>query len=119
MCNSCRAKHCIFTTVWIMAAVFSVIGSNYAQAGPINPPHSQTGVIGAGQPFQAASTVNSACDKIFTGDFESAQQILGGITASDSQDLIQLRKIVNEYTIINARRKALQDKAYQIQINEL
>jgi carboxyl-terminal processing protease len=102
-----------------MAAVFSVTGSSYAQAGPINPLCPQTGVIGAGQPFQAASTVNSACDKIFTGDFESAQQILGGITASDSQDLIQLRKIVNEYTIINARRKALQDKAYQIQINEL
>jgi carboxyl-terminal processing protease len=102
-----------------MAAVFSVTGSSYAQAGPINPLCPQTGVIVAGQPFQAASTVNSACDKIFTGDFESAQQILGGITASDSQDLIQLRKIVNEYTIINARRKALQDKAYQIQINEL
>jgi carboxyl-terminal processing protease len=102
-----------------MAAVFSVTGSSYAQACPINPLCPQTGVIGAGQPFQAASTVNSACDKIFTGDFESAQQILGGITASDSQDLIQLRKIVNEYTIINARRKALQDKAYQIQINEL
>jgi carboxyl-terminal processing protease len=102
-----------------MAAVFSVIGSNYAQAGPINPPHSQTEAIVIGLPFQAASTVNSACDKIFTGDFESAKQILGEITASDSQDLIQLRKIVNEYTIINARRKVLRDKAYQMQINEL
>jgi carboxyl-terminal processing protease len=102
-----------------MATVFAVTGNSYTQASPINSPCPHTWGIVTAQPSQAALVVNSACDKIFMGDFESAQQILGEITVSDSQDLIQLRKIVNEYKIINARRKALQDKAYQMQINEI
>lgn len=119
MCNSCRAKERILTTVWIMTAVFSVTGANYAQADPINPPGYYTGGIVTGQPCQAALAVNSVCDKIFMGDFEGARQILGGITASGNRDLVQLREITDEYTIINARRKALQDKTYQIHVNEL
>lgn len=114
MCNSCRVKERILTAVWIMTAVLAVTGIGYAQAYPINP----TGGIITGQPCRAALVVNSACDKIFMGDFESARQILDEITAPDSQDLVQLREITDEYTIINARRKALQDQAYQIQINE-
>jgi carboxyl-terminal processing protease len=98
-----------------MTAVFAVTGTIYTQADPITP----TGGIVAGQPCRAALVVDSACDKICMGDFEGAWQILGEVTASDSQDLVQLREITDEYTLINARRKALQDKAYQVHINEL
>jgi carboxyl-terminal processing protease len=94
-------------------AMFSAMGSNYVLACPLL--HYAGNVI-TGQSSQAI--INSACDKIISGDFESARQILEGATASDSLDLIQLRKIVNEYAIINARRKALQREAYQMQIKE-
>lgn len=111
-----RAKYCSFAAFGVMA-IFSAMGSTYTQAGPINPARQHTQSIIAGH--QAASVVNSVCDKIFRGDFEGAQQILEGITASDNQDIQQLIEIVDECDIINARRKALQDKVYQTQINEL
>jgi carboxyl-terminal processing protease len=116
MCRPCRAKYYSFTAACIMTAVFSTAGSNYAQAGPINPRCSQAR---ARQQSQATLAVNSACDEIFKGNFESAQRILEKAIFSDSQALRQLKKVVDEYRIISARRKASQDKAYQEHINEL
>ncbi len=115
MCSFRKVKYCKLITICVIAVTFSVTGSNYAQTNPINSPHSQAGA----KPSQAASTVNASCEKIFTGDFESAQQILGKITKHDNQQLKQLKNVIDEYTIINIRRNALQDKAYQIHINEL
>jgi carboxyl-terminal processing protease len=107
-----RANRCSFAVFWVMA-MLSAVGSSYVLACPLLH---HTGNIIIGQSSQAV--INSACDRIFSGDFESAGQILEGTVASDSRDLIQLRKIVNEYAIINARRKALQREAYQMQIKE-
>src|SRR4030066_390433 len=114
--KSMRANHCRFIVFWLIA-VFPAVASYYPQADPVNPPYLHIGGIVTGQPSQ--QVINSACDKIFVGDFESVQRILSGAAASDSQDLMRLRKIVNEYTVIDGRRKALQREAYQMQIDEL
>ncbi len=119
MCRSCSDKHHSFTAVWIMVAVFLAVGPNHAEACPKNPLLSHTETCIAGQTPQAALVINSACDKILKGDFESAQQIVGKSTVSDSEGLRELRIIINEYMAVKARRKALQDKVYQIQMNEL
>jgi len=119
MCCSCSTKNYSFTAVWIMAVMFLAVGSNYVQAGPKNSLLSQTKACIAGQMSEAAFVINSACDKILKGDFESAKQIVGKSTVSDSQGLRALRNDLDEYIAIKVRRKALQDKVYQTQINEL
>jgi carboxyl-terminal processing protease len=62
---------------------------------------------------------NLACEKILRGDFESAQEIVSKPTASDTKGLRELRKVIDEYMAIKTRRKALQHKGYQTQINKL
>jgi carboxyl-terminal processing protease len=89
-----------------MAVMFFSLGSNYVQAGPEKSLPFQTNVI------------NSACSKILEGDFETAKQLVGKSAISDSKGLRSLRNVLDEYTAIMARRKDLQDKAYQTQINE-
>ena len=76
MSRPCSAKHCSFAAVSIMVAVFLAVGPNHAEAGPNKPLHSQTKASVAGQTPQDALVINSACDKILRGDFESAQEIV-------------------------------------------
>jgi len=98
-------KNYRITTIRIMVMFFFAIGPSYAGVASEMP--------------QAASVVDFACDKIFKGDFESARQILGEPAVSDSYELVELRKIIDEYTVIKERRKSFQDKLYQTQINML
>lgn len=119
MCRSCSDKHHSFTAVWIMVAVFLAVGPNHAEACQKNPLLSQTETCIAGQTPQAALVINSACDKILKGDFESAQRIVGKSTVSDSEGLRELRIIINEYMTVKARRKASQSNVYQAQIHRL
>ncbi|MHC4114229.1 MAG: S41 family peptidase [Planctomycetota bacterium] len=102
-----------------MAAAFLAVGPNHAEAGPKKPLHSQTKASVAGQTPQDALVINSACDKILRGDFESAQEIVSKSTVSDSKGLRELRKVIDEYMAIKTKRKALQHKGCQTQINKL
>ena len=63
--------------------------------------------------------VDLACYKISRGDFESAQEIVRQSINVQSEDLRQLETIIDEYMVIQARRDAFQDVAYQEQIGEL
>ncbi len=87
------------TIVWIIVVVSFATGSNYACAVPENPSHYQTRADVTRQAPEAASIINSACDKIFKGDFESARQILDKTVVSDSDDIIELREIIDKYAI--------------------
>ena len=119
MCRSGSAKHYRFTAVWIMVAAFLAVGCNYARGGAENPLHYQTEAGITQETPEATSVINPACDKIFRGDFESARQIVRKPVVSDSHEIVELRKIIDEYIAIKERRKALQDKIYQTQINVL
>ncbi|MHC4763359.1 MAG: hypothetical protein ACYS71_08350, partial [Planctomycetota bacterium] len=102
-----------------MVAAFLAVGPNHAEAGPKKPLHSQTKASIAGQTPQDTLVINSACDKILRGDFESAREIVSKSTVSDSKGLRELRKVIDEYMTIRTERKALQHKGYQTQINKL
>lgn len=104
---------------WIIAVVSFAIGSAYACAGAESPPHYQMQTDVTHQRPEVASIINSACDKIFRGDFESARGILDKTVVSDSDDIIELRKIIDEYRAIKERRRVLQDKTYRTRINAL
>jgi carboxyl-terminal processing protease len=112
-------KHRSFRAAWIVATVFLAVGPNRTEAGPNKPLHSQTKASVAGQTLQDAVVINSACDKILRGDFESAQEIVSKSTVPDSKGLRELRKVIDEYMAIKKKRKALQHKRYQTQINKL
>ena len=102
-----------------MAVMFLAVVSNYVQAGPKDPLHFQTKACIAGQKSEAAFVINSACSKILEGDFETAQQIAGKATISDTKGLRKLRIIINECLAVKARRKASQSNVYQAQIRKL
>lgn len=119
MSHFVNSKHLRFTAVCIMAAVFLAAEPSYAKVGPKNPPHFQTKASVAERTRQDALVINSACDKIFRGDFESAQQIVGKSTVSDGEGLRELRTIINEYMAVKARREASQSNVYQAQIHKL
>jgi carboxyl-terminal processing protease len=73
----------------------------------------------SGQMSQVELAVDSACDQISRGDFESAQEIVRKSINIQSEGLRQLETIIDEYMIIQARRDAFQDVAYQEQIGDL
>ncbi|MBC8472356.1 MAG: S41 family peptidase [Planctomycetes bacterium] len=72
-----------------------------------------------GQMPEAALAVDSACDKILKGDFESAQEIVRKSIAVQSIDIRQLGIIIDEYVAIQARRDAHQNDIYLEQKSEL
>ena len=118
MCHSYSDKHYSFTGVWIVMAVFLAAGYNHAGASPKNPLDFQTEACIAEQVSETAFVINSACDRISKGDFESARQIVNNSNVSDSKDIIELGKIIDESIAVKAGLKALQSKVYIIHINE-
>lgn len=107
------------TTVWIIAVVSSTIGLNYACAVPEDLSHCRMQVDVTQETTEATSIINSACDEISRGDFESARRILDKTVVSHSNDIIELRKITDEYRAIGERRRVLQAEIYKTQINAL
>jgi len=101
-----------------MVAVFFAAGHIHAEASPKNPLHFQTKACIAEQMSEAAFVIDSACSKIFEGDFENARQIINNSNVSDSKNIIKLRKIIDESIAVKAELKALQSKVYIMHINE-
>ena len=112
-------KNYSITAIRIIAAVFFAIGPSYAGAGRENPSHHNIEAEITHEAPEVASIINSACDKILRDDFETARRILDKTVVSDSDDIIELRKIIDEYRAIKERRKVLQDKIYKTQINAI
>ena len=119
MCRSGNAKHYSFTTVWIIVAAFLAGGTNYAKTVTESPLLHQHATKTIEETAEAVLAINSACDKILKGDFVVAQRIVKESPISDSEDLRQLRKVLDEYVSIEARRRASQEKHYQTQMVEL
>ncbi|HUU19576.1 MAG TPA: S41 family peptidase [Sedimentisphaerales bacterium] len=67
----------------------------------------------------AASAIDSVCEEIRRGDFESAREIVRKSAAVESKGLGQLETIIDEYMAIKARRRASQNVAYREQISKL
>ena len=118
MCQSYSDKHYSFTRVWIIVAVFLAAGYCLAPASPKDPPRFQTRACVAAQIADTAFVINSACDKISKGDFESARRIINNSNVSDNKNIIKLGKIIDESIAVKAGLKALQSKVYIMHINE-
>jgi len=101
MYRSCSIKNHSFAAVWVISAIFIAAGSL------------------AGQTSGSAFVIDSACSKIIEGDFETAAQIVDGSDLPDNQSLRALKDVLNEYTAVEQRRKALRDEVYQTQTDEL
>lgn len=119
MCRPCNTKRCVFAIVSIITVVFLAVGPTHTKAGPKKPLHSQANNSVAGQMSHDTLVVNSACDKILRGDFESAQEIVSKPTVSDSKGAGELRNVIDEYMVIKTKRNVLKREGYQTQVTKL
>ena len=106
MSDSDQCKHYRSFVFWLMLIVFLAILCEHNN-------------VVASQMSEVALEVESACDKILKGDFESAQEIVRTSVNVRSAGLRQLETIIDEYVAIQARRAAFQDAVYQEQKIEL
>ena len=111
--------------IWLLAAVLltglcqraGAISKGLPTPKPIRRP--QPIVKTAGETPEAAAAIASACEKIMSGDFEGAGEIIEGSGISQSKGLEQLGVIVAEYEAVKVSRKASKNDAYTEQIDEL
>lgn len=115
--NNCKQQG--LRAVWVIVAVLLVVGCKHAKAVAESLPSGESLVRVMKQSPEGTLAINLVYGKILRGDFESAQEIVSKPTASDSKGLRELRKVIDEYMAIKTRRKALQHKGYQTQINKL
>lgn len=106
-------------TFCIIAVVSPATGSDYACVVWENPSHCQMQPDTTHQAPEAVSIVSSACNEIYTGDFQCARRILDKTAVSDSNDIIVLRNITDEYRAIEERRRVLQDEINKTQTGPL
>ncbi len=108
-----------FRIVWIVATVFFAVECKHARVAAKSPPPQKSAAWVVKETPKAAVVINSVCDKIISGDFKSAQEIVRKSAVPASKGLRQLRMVIDEYMAIKARRKASQNNAYQAQMAEL
>ena len=108
-----------FRIVWIAATMFLAVECKHARVAAKSPPPQKSAARVVKETPKAAVVINSVCDKILSGDFKSAQEIVRKSAVPASKGLRQLRMVIDEYMAIKARRKASQNNAYKAQIAEL
>ncbi|MHC4533012.1 MAG: S41 family peptidase [Planctomycetota bacterium] len=106
MSDSDQCKHYKSFAFWPMLIVFLAVLCGYNN-------------VVTSQMSEVTLEVESACDKILKGDFESAQEIVRKSINVQSEGLRQLETIIDEYMAIQAQRDAFRDIAYQEQKSEL
>ncbi len=114
-----NGKHRSFQAVWIVTTVLLAIGCKHAKVVAKSPPPQKSAAQIMEETPGAAVVINSVCDKILRGDFESAQEILRASVFPYNKSLRQLQIIINEHMAIKARRKTSQSNIYQAQIRKL
>ncbi len=112
-------KHYRSFAFWPMFIVFFTVIFGYTSLIAEAEPSWKSDINVTSETDATALVVDSACDKILTGDFKSAQEIVRKSIAIQSIDIGQLGTIIDEYIAIQARRDAFQDVTYQEQIGEL
>ncbi len=105
--------------MWIVATVFVAVVCEHAGVAAKSPPPQKSAACIVKETPEAAVVINSVCDKIISGDFKSAQELLRKSAVPASKGLWQLRMIIDEYMAIKARRRASQNNAYQEQMAEI
>ncbi len=108
-----------FRIVWIVATVFFAVECKHARVAAKSPPPQKSAARVVKETPKAAVVINSVCDKIISGDFKSAQEIVRKSAVPASKGLRRLRMVIDEYMAIKARRKESQNNAYKAQIAEL
>ncbi|MHC4594865.1 MAG: S41 family peptidase [Planctomycetota bacterium] len=108
-----------FRIVWIAAAVLLAVECEHTGVVAKSPPPQKSAARIVTETPKAAVVINSVCDKILSGDFKSAQEIVRKSAVPAGKALRQLRMVIDEYMAIKTRRKASQNNAYQAQIVEL
>jgi len=74
----------------------------------------------AAQPAsEAARLIDATCEKITSGDFKAAREVLQSPSIPQTKGIVQLGVIVSEYEAIEAGRKASRTDKYAEQTNEL
>jgi len=105
--------------VWVIVTVLLAVGCKHAKAVAENFPSEESLVGLMKQSPEDTLAINLVCEKILKGDFESAQESVSKLAASDRKRIRELKNIVDEYTSIKMKRQALQHKSYQTQMNKL
>ncbi len=111
--------------IWLLAAVLltgfcqraGAISKGLPTPKPIRRP--QPIVETSRETPEAAAAIASACEKIMSGDFEGAGEIIEGSGISQSKGLEQLGVIVTEYEAVKISRKASKKDTYTEQVDEL
>jgi len=119
MCRFGNRKHLRFAAACVTVAVFLAVGCKHTEVVTKNPSSYLPAAKVTEETSEATLLVNSACNKILSGDFASAKEIVWKSAVPDSKSLRHLRRVIDEYMAIKQRRKTLQDEVCQTQINEL
>ncbi len=115
--NNCKQRG--LRVVWVIGAVLLVVGCKRAKAVAESLPSGESLVRVMKQLPEDTLAINLVCGKILRGDFESAKEIVQKSDVPDSKKVRQLRMVIDEYMAIKTKRKALQHKGYQTQIDKL
>ncbi len=111
--------------IWLLAAVLltglcqraGAVSKGLPTPKPIR--RSQPVVKTTGETPEAAAAIAAACERIMSGDFEGAGEIIENSGISQSKVLEQLGVIVAEYEAVKISRKASKNDTYSEQIDEL
>jgi len=82
-------------------------------------PRRQSGAKPVAAASEAATAIAAACEKIASGNFKGAREVLDASDIPQSKGVVQLGMIVAEYEAVKARRKASGSDTYAKQIDEL
>ena len=82
-------------------------------------PRRQSGAKPVGAVSEAATAIAAACEKIASGNFQGAREVIEASVIPQSKGIVQLGMIVAEYETIEAGRKASRNDTYTKQIDEL
>ena len=112
--------------VILLPAVVLLAGS-CPQAGAVSKgipapksiPQRQLPAKAARPASEAAGVIAAACEKITSGNFKGAREVLEASDTPQSKGILQLGIIVSEYGAIEDGRKASSSDTYTEQINEL
>ncbi|MHC4722164.1 MAG: hypothetical protein ACYS6I_05585, partial [Planctomycetota bacterium] len=111
--------------IWLLAAVLltglcqraGAVSKGLPTPKPIRRP--QPIVETSGETPEAAAAIASACERIMSGDFKGAGEIIEDSGISQSKVLEQLGVILAEYEAVKVNRKASKSDTYTEQIDEL
>jgi len=120
----CNSKHrfriILLVAVVVLAGMCPLAGAvSKGIPAPKSVPQRQLPAKAARPVSEAGKLIAEACEKITSGNFKNAREVLDGSDTREIKGIEQLRMILSEYESIEAKRKASGNEVYTKQIDEL